>query len=113
MLPEQGHLLRIFVGEADKHDGTPLYEYILLKAREQGLAGGTVIRGIAGFGAHSRIHTSKILELSSDLPVVIEIVDELAKIESFLPVVDAAMSEGMATVEKVHIRLYRADRRNT
>ena len=107
MLPEQGHLLRIFIGEADKHDGIPLYEWILQEAKKRGLAGGTAIRGLQGFGANSRIHSSKILSLSAELPVVVEIVDELTKIEDFIPTVDAVVEEGLATVEKVHIRFYR------
>ncbi len=108
ILPEEGHLLRIFIGESDKHDGRPLYEWLVLKAREQGLAGATVVRGIEGFGAHSRLHTAKILRLSEDLPIVVEIVDTAEKIEAFLPVVDGAIGEGLATVEKVRIRFYRA-----
>lgn len=108
MLPEEGHLLRIFVGESDKHDGVPLYEWIVRRARERGLAGATVLRGVEGFGAHSRLHTAKILRLSADLPIVIEIVDSKDKIEAFLPVVDAAITEGLATLEKVQIRLYRS-----
>jgi len=107
-LPKDGKLLRIFVGESDKHDGTPLYEWIVRKAREQGLAGATVLRGLEGFGAHSRLHTAKILRLSSDLPIVVEIVDTEEKIESFLPLVDAAIPEGLVTLEKVEIRFYRA-----
>ena len=110
MLPQEGHLLRIFIGESDKHEGRPLYEWILIKAKEQGLAGGTVFRGIAGFGAHSRIHTAKILELSEDLPIVIEIVDTLEKIDNFLPVIDNEIKEGLATVEKAQIRLYRTSK---
>jgi PII-like signaling protein len=111
MLPENGHLLRIFVGESDKHEGIPLYEWIVLKAKEFGLAGSTVLRGIEGFGAKSRIHTMKILRLSEDLPIVIEIIDTIEKIEEFLPLVDAAITEGLATVEKVNIRFYRSGRR--
>ena len=107
-LPSVGRLLRIFIGEDDKHEGKPLYEWIVRKAREQGLAGATVLRGMEGFGAHSRIHTAKILRLSSDLPIVIEIVDTDEKIEAFLPLIDDAISEGLATVEKVEIRLYRS-----
>ncbi len=107
MLPEEGHLLRIFIGESDKYEGRPLYEWILVKAKEQKLSGATVFRGIAGFGANSRIHTAKILELSADLPIVIEIVDTLEKIDDFLPVIDNAIREGLATVEKANIRLYR------
>ncbi len=108
MLPEQGHLLRVFIGESDKHDGRPLYEWIVLQAREHGLAGATVLRGIEGFGAHSRLHTAKILRLSEDLPIVVEIVDTREKIEAFLPVIDGAIGEGLATLERVEIRLYRS-----
>lgn len=106
-LPEKGNLLRIFIGESDKHDGIPLYEWIITKAREFGLAGATVIRGIEGYGAHSRIHTTKILRLSEDLPIIIEIIDTLEKIEKFLPVIDSSIHEGLATIEKVDIRFYR------
>ncbi|MEP7199277.1 MAG: DUF190 domain-containing protein [Chloroflexota bacterium] len=108
MFPEEGHLLRIFIGESDKHDGTPLYEWIVKQARQHGLAGATVLRGLEGFGAHSRIHTAKILQLSEDLPIVIEIVDTKEKIEAFLPLVDGAIGEGLATLEKVQIRFYRS-----
>jgi hypothetical protein len=108
VLPERGHLLRIFVGESDRHEGLPLYEWIVRKAREQGLAGATVLRGLEGFGARSRIHTAKILRLSTDLPIVIEIVDTREKIEDFLPLVDGAIQEGLATLEKVEIRFYRS-----
>lgn len=110
MLPENGHLLRIFIGESDKHEGKPLYEWIVLKAKEFGLAGSTVLRGIEGFGLQSRIHTSKILRLSEDLPIVIEIIDTIDKIEEFLPLVDDAVKEGLATVEKVNIRFYRSSK---
>jgi len=108
MLPEDGHLLRIFIGEDDKHDGMPLFEWIVRKAREQGLAGATVLRGLEGFGAHSRIHTAKILRLAEDLPLVIEIVDTKEKIDEFLPMIDSAIKEGLATLEDVQIRLYRS-----
>jgi len=108
MLPGEGHLLRIFLGESDKHEGMPLYEWIVRKAREQGLAGATVLRGLEGFGAHSRIHTAKILRLSTDLPIVVEVVDTREKIEAFLPTVDQAIEEGLATLEKVEIRFYRS-----
>lgn len=107
-IPEDGYLLRIFVGESDKHEGKPLYEWLVLKAREAGLAGATVLRGIEGFGAHSRLHTAKILRLSEDLPIVLEIVDALEKIEAFMPVVDHAIDEGMATLERVQVRFYRS-----
>lgn len=108
MLPREGHLLRIFIGESDKHEGLPLFEWIVRKAREHGLAGATALRGLEGFGAHSRLHTAKILRLSSDLPIIVEIVDTIDKIEAFLPVVDAAIQEGMATIEKVEVRFYRS-----
>ena len=108
MLPEEGNLLRIFVGESDRHGGLPLYEWIVRQARERGLAGATVLRGVEGFGAHSRLHTAKVLRLSEDLPIVVEIVDSKEKIEAFLPVIDASIPEGLATLEKVQIRLYRS-----
>jgi hypothetical protein len=108
VLPREGHLLRIFIGESDRHEGMPLYEWIVRKAREQGLAGATVLRGLEGFGAHSRLHTAKVLRLSSDLPIVIEIVDTIQKVEAFLPLIDGAVKEGMATLEKADIRFYRS-----
>ena len=107
-LPRDGKLLRIFVGENDKHEGSPLYEWIVRKAREEGLAGATVLRGLEGFGANSRLHTAKILRLSSELPIVVEIVDTEDKIESFLPLIDDAIGEGLATVERVEVRFYRS-----
>ncbi len=103
----QGKLLRIFIGEDDRREGMPLYEWIVREARRCGLAGATVLRGLEGFGAHSRLHTAKVLRLASDLPLVIEIVDTEDKIEAFLPLVDAAVKEGLATVEKVEVRFYR------
>lgn len=108
ILPQTGKLLRIFIGESDKHEGLALFEWIVRKAREQGLAGATVLRGLEGFGARSRLHTAKILRLSSDLPIVVEIVDTEEKIESFLPLIDGAVREGLATVEKVEVRFYRS-----
>jgi PII-like signaling protein len=108
VLPKEGSLLRIFIGESDKYEGMPLYEWIVRKAREHGLAGATVLRGIEGFGAHSRVHTTKILRLSIDLPIVVEIVDSLEKIEAFLPAIDGAIREGLATLEKVQVRFYRS-----
>ncbi len=108
MLPKDGTLLRIFVGESDKCQGRPLYEWIVRKAREQGLAGATVLRGLEGFGAHSRLHTAKILRLSTDLPIVVEIVDTEEKIQAFLPAIDDAIGEGLATLEKVEVRFYRS-----
>lgn len=113
VLPKEGSLLRIFIGESDKHEGMALYEWIVRKAREQGLAGATVLRGIEGFGAHSRVHTTKILRLSTDLPIVVEIVDSLEKIEAFLPAVDGAIREGLATLERVQIRFYRSGTKQT
>jgi PII-like signaling protein len=110
VLPEKGHLLRIFIGESDKKDGAPLYEWIVKKAREHGLAGATVVRGILGFGAHSRIHTTKILRLSEDLPMIIEIVDTLKKIDDFIPIIDHTITEGLATIEEISIRLYRTSK---
>ncbi len=106
-LPREGHLLRIFIGENDWHKNLPLYEWIVRQAREAGLAGATVLRGLEGFGAHSRLHTAKILRLSSDLPIVVEIVDTREKIEAFLPTIDAAIEGGLSTLEKVEIRFYR------
>jgi uncharacterized protein len=108
VLPKEGHLLRIFLGESDRHDGMPLYEWIVKMARKNNLAGATVIRGIEGFGARSRIHTAKILRLSEDLPIIVEIVDTIEKIEAFMPVIDDAITEGLATLEKVNIRFYRS-----
>ena len=108
ILPKEGHLLRIFIGENDRYENLPLYEWIVRKAREHGLAGATVLRGLEGFGAQSRLHTAKILRLSSDLPIVVEIVDTKDKIESFIPTIDEAVKEGLATLEKVEIRFYRS-----
>ncbi len=108
MLPKNGKLLRIFIGESDKYEGQPLYEWIVRTARERGMAGATVLRGLEGFGAHSRLHTAKILRLSTDLPLVVEIVDTEDQIESFLPLIDDAIGEGLATVEKVEVRFYRS-----
>jgi PII-like signaling protein len=106
--PKAGKLLRIFVGENDKHAGMPLFEWIVRQAREDGLAGATVLRGLEGFGAHSRLHTAKILRLSNDLPIVIEIVDDEEKINAFLPTVHEVVREGLATVERVEVHLYRS-----
>jgi len=108
MLPKNGKLLRIFIGESDKYEGLPLYEWIVRKARQHGLAGATVLRGLEGYGARSRLHTTKILRLSSDLPIVVEIVDTEEKIELFLPLIDGAIGEGLATVERVEVRFYRS-----
>jgi uncharacterized protein len=107
-IPKQALLLRIFIGEDDKFGGSPLYEAIVLKAREQQIAGATVLRGPMGFGASSRLHTTKILRLSEDLPLVIEIVDSEEKINGFLPVLDGMMSSGLVTLEKVQVLQYGA-----
>lgn len=107
-LPEDGYLLRIFVGESDKVGHRPLYEEIVLKARAQGLAGATVLRGVMGFGKHSILHTAKILRLSEDMPMIIEIVDSLEKIEAFLPVLDQMITDGLVTLEEVRVIHYRA-----
>jgi len=109
-LPKNGKLLRIYIGESDKHEGQALYEWIIHMARERGLAGATALRGLGGFGAHSRVHTTKILRLSSDLPIVVEIVDTEEKIEAFLPLIEEVVGEGLATLEKVEVRFYRSRR---
>jgi uncharacterized protein len=105
-IPKQAVLLRIFIGEDDRSDGSPLYEAIVLKAREMHLAGATVLRGPMGFGASSRLHTAKILRLSEDLPLVIEIVDSEEKINDFLPALDGMMTSGLITLEKVQVLHY-------
>jgi PII-like signaling protein len=106
-IPTEGKLLRIFVGEADRWHGRPLYEAIVEEARKRGLAGATVWKGSMGFGAHSRLHTSKILRLSEDLPVVIEIVDASDRIQAFLPQLDEMVQEGLVTLERAEVILYR------
>jgi uncharacterized protein len=108
-LPSEAQLLRIFVGESDKSAGRPLYEVIVEEARKRGMAGATVLRGTLGFGANSRIHTAKILRLSEDLPMVIEIVDTPERIAAFLPDLDAMIGEGLVTLEKVSVIAYRHD----
>ncbi len=105
-LPKDAVLLRIFFGEADRHDGKPLHEAIVTKARELQMAGATVLRGPMGFGHSSRLHTAKILRLSEDLPLVIEIVDSEEKIDTFLPVLDTMMGSGLVTIEKVKVLRY-------
>jgi PII-like signaling protein len=106
-LPSEAFLLRIFIGESDKVDGKPLYEVIVEDARKRGLAGATVLRGFLGFGANSRIHSSKVLRLSEDLPVVVEIVDTEDKIEAFLPELDTMIGEGLVTLERIRVITYR------
>jgi PII-like signaling protein len=109
-IPRDAILLRIFFGEDDKFNNRPLHEAIVLKAREMQLGGATVLRGHIGFGHSSRIHTSKILRLSQDLPVVIEIVDSQTKIDAFLPVLDEMMTSGLVTIEKVQVLQYGTDK---
>jgi hypothetical protein len=111
-LPRDGQLLRIFIGESDRWGGLPLYEAIVQEARKHGLAGATVFKGFEGFGAHSRIHTARILRLSEDLPIVVEIVDTEEKIQGFLAVLDGMVKEGLATVEKATVIFYRAGERS-
>lgn len=107
-IPEEGYLLRVLVGESDRHGLRPLYEAIVLKAREEGLAGATVLRGLMGFGKHSVLHTAKILRLSEDLPMIVEIVDSLEKVEKFLPLLDEMITDGLVTLEKVKVIHYKA-----
>src|SRR6266404_5886131 len=109
-LPVEGKLLRIFVGESDRWQGQPLYEAIVLEARKRGLAGATVIRGFMGFGAHSHMHTAKLLELSQDLPIIVEIVDAPEKIEAFMPDLEAMVGDGLITLERAEVLLYRPGR---
>lgn len=105
-IPEQAMLLRIFMGENDRADGRPLYEALVLKAREMQLAGATVLRGPMGFGATSRLHTAKILRLSEDLPVVVELVDGEERIKGFLAAIEPMMNGGLVTLEKVQVVRY-------
>ncbi|HET9267812.1 MAG TPA: DUF190 domain-containing protein [Vicinamibacterales bacterium] len=111
MIPTEGKLLRIFVGEADRWHGRPLYEAIIEEARKRGLAGATAWKGFMGFGANSRLHTTKILRLSEDLPVVIEIVDAEDKIKALLPLLDEMVTEGLVTIERAEVAFYRASRK--
>jgi len=108
-LPEEGVLLRIFIGESDTYKGKALYQEIVLKARELNLAGATVLRGIMGFGAMSRIHTARLLRLSEDLPVVIEIVDREERIQTIIPFLDETVRQGLVTMEKVRGIKYRSE----
>jgi hypothetical protein len=107
-IPKEGMLLRIFIGEADKHNGKPLYEEIISLARKMNLAGATAIKGFMGFGCKSHMHTTKLLRLSEDLPIIIEIVDGQEKIEGFLPQLDEMVLEGLITLEKVNVVMYKA-----
>ena len=105
---KEGYLLRIFVGESDRAGRRPLYEAIVLKAREAGLAGATVLRGVMGYGKNSVLHTAKILRLSEDLPMVIEIVDSLEKVEAFLPTLDGMITDGLVTLEQIRVIQYKS-----
>lgn len=105
-LPPEGKLLRIFIGESDKHDSQPLYEWLVIQAKEMGLAGATVIRGLMGFGATSRIHTSKILRLSMDLPIIVEIVDTNEKIQAYVSRIEDVLQGGLVTLEKAEVQIY-------
>ncbi|MBI3316918.1 MAG: DUF190 domain-containing protein [Candidatus Omnitrophica bacterium] len=107
-LPEHGKLLRIFIGEQDKWQGAPLYEAIVHLAKKEGMAGATALKGFLGFGAKSHMHTAKLLRLSEDLPIVIEIVDTEEKINRFLPHLDLMVKEGLVTLEKAQVMMYRA-----
>jgi PII-like signaling protein len=107
-LEGEGELLRIFIGENDRWHGKPLYEAIVSRAREAGLAGATVLRGLMGYGAASRIHTAKLLRLSEDLPIVVEIVDRPDRIAAFLPALDEMVSDGLVTLERAQVITYRA-----
>lgn len=107
-LEGEGKLLRIFVGESDTYEGKPLYQALVEEARRRGMAGATVLRGIEGFGARSTVHTARILRLSEDLPLVIEMVDREAKIDEFMDAIDHMITEGMVTIERVEVIVYRA-----
>ena len=109
-LEGEGQLLRIFIGENDRWHGKPLYEAIVARARDEGLAGATVLRGLMGFGAKSRIHTAKVLRLSEDLPIVVEIVDRADRIAKFVPLLDDMVADGLVTLERVQVITYRAGR---
>jgi PII-like signaling protein len=111
-IPKDGYLLRIFIGESDHWQGKPLYEAIVMKARELHLAGATVVRGPMGFGANSRLHTTKILRLSEDLPMIIEIVDAKEKIDELMPHIDQMVQEGLVTLEPVQVIQYRANEKS-
>ena len=106
MFKDSGKLLRIFIEESDKHEGKPLFEWIILKARDMNIAGATVLRGVEGFGAHKELHTAKILRLSLNLPVIIEIVDTEDKIETLLEVINPAIKGGLATLENIKMHFY-------
>lgn len=112
-IPADGKLLRIFIGEADKWNGKPLYEEIVLLAKKKGLAGATAIKGFMGFGCKSHMHTTKLLRLSEDLPIIIEIVDSEEKVAAFVPLLDEMVKEGLITLEKANVIMYRAPGKNS
>ena len=108
-IPQEGSLLRVFIGESDQWKGRPLYEAIVLKARELHLAGATVLKGTMGYGASSRLHTAKVLRLSEDLPLVIEIVDSRQRLELLLPFIEETLTHGLVTIERAEVIWYRGD----
>ena len=108
-IPQNGNLLRVFIGEQDRWQGKPLYEAIVVLARKEGMAGATVVKGCMGFGRKSHMHTAKILRLSEDLPIIIEIVDSEEKINQFIPRLDEMVKEGLITLEKVNVIVYRGE----
>jgi len=105
--PTQGTLLRVYIGESDRWEGKSLHQSLVEEAKRQGLAGATVLQGIMGYGAHSRVHTARLVDISPDLPIVVELVDEEAKIQAFLPTVQAMVREGLVTLERVSVLMYR------
>jgi len=111
MLQKNGKLLRIFIGETDEHDGLPLYEWIVRKAKEMKMAGASVFRGIEGFGAKSHLHTAKILRLSQDLPILIELIDVEEKIDKFIEIIDPVIQSGIVTTENIEVKFYRNGRK--
>lgn len=106
---QEGKLLRIFIGEEDRYDGLPLYEWIVRKAKEIQLSGATVLRGMEGFGRHHHMHSAKVLRLSADLPIIIEIVDDAEKIEAFLPWLEDSIAEGLITLETIQVEYVRKE----
>ena len=112
-LEGEGKLLRIFIGESDKHGRKPLYQAIVEMLREEGMAGATVLRGIEGFGATSHLHTARILRLSEDLPIVIEVADTAERIEAVMPKIDEMVTDGMVTLERVEVVTYRAQEKRS
>jgi PII-like signaling protein len=108
-IPTEGKLLRIFIGEQDKWEGRPLFSAIVILARKEGMAGATVLKGMMGFGRKSHLHTATLLRLSEDLPIVVEIVDSAEKINAFLPYLDKMVQDGLITLERAHVVMYRAN----